>query len=72
MKSSKSPFKFKEHRHSVLKVPGSFYPQMCTGLLVLSTGKSAPPHCRLEGGMPRDHSHKDQALALSAAFLGAY
>lgn len=72
MKSSKSPFKFREHRRPVLKVPDSLFPQMCTGLPVLSTGKSAPPHCRLEGGMPSDHSHEGQALALSAAFLGAY
>ena len=52
----------------MVKVP--VYPQMSTGHLVISTGKSAPPFCRLEAGMPRDHSHRGQALALSAAFLG--
>ena len=52
----------------MVKVP--VYPQMSTGLLVMSTGKSAPPCCRLEAGMPRNHSYKGPALALSAAFLG--
>lgn len=52
MKSSKSPFKFREHRHSVLKVPDSLYPQMCTGLPVLSTGKSAPHTAGWKGGCP--------------------
>lgn len=52
----------------MVKVP--VYPQMSTGHLVISTGKSAPPCYRLEAGIPRDHSHRGQALALSAAFLG--
>ena len=72
LKSWKSTFKFKEHRHSMVKVPVYQEPQMSTGLLVISTGKVAPPCCRLEAGMPRNQSPKAKLWLSRLLSWGAY